>query len=69
MMPDTAVNAREQHEAMLRALDRGMRLPLMARLPLAADLAAAQITFNGMLLDEIESLKTELDAWKKQKPK
>ena len=55
-----AKNATEQHAAMLAMMEKGMRLPPMARIGVAADLAAAQITFNGMVLAELEQMKAKL---------
>ncbi len=54
-----ATTAKEQHEAMLILMDRTMTISPMQRLALMMDIAAAQLTFNGFVIEEIEALKKE----------
>lgn len=52
-----ATNAREQIAAMNALVERGLQLPPMARFTIVADVLAAQLTLNQMLLAELEALK------------
>lgn len=60
-----ATNATEQHQAMLTMLAKGMALPMISRISLAADLAAAQIELNAMLLLELAELRAEIETLKR----
>lgn len=52
-----ATTAKEQQQAMLGMVERAMRLSPFERVQVVGDLLAAQLTLNGMLIDEIEKLK------------
>ncbi len=64
-----AQNAKQQHQAMLDLMERGMALPVFQRFAIAADLMAAQITFNGFTLEEIDRLAARLDLSDRRRAK
>jgi hypothetical protein len=52
-----AKTATEQVTAMNMLAEKAASLPIMARMEVAAQLMAAQLTLNEMIVNEIEALK------------